>query len=366
MVSLKILLVEDSESDIDTCKNSIKVFERQNGSKVELTVSKSLTEANDLLDNSFDGAIVDLKLGNALSEENYDGNEVIKQIYENFRIPVAILTGTPEQVEESQFRNLGVFKKGEISYNDLITRFNSIYKTGLTHILGGRGRIEQAMNKVFWNNLIPNINSWEAQVTRGEATEDALLRFTLNHLFEFIDHDTEKCLPEEMYVSPPISGHLRTGSIVKAKESDEYYMVLTPACDLVLRAGVCKAEKYLFCHIDSFIPVRDKVLSNYTLKTTEQKRDALKNLISNNYSLFYHWLPSTTFFGGGFINFRKTSALFPKDYERDFDKPLVQVSNHFIKDIVARFSTYYARQGQPDFDFKNLSKRLFKEFEAKP
>ncbi|MFQ2549269.1 hypothetical protein ACK305_18520, partial [Aeromonas caviae] len=33
-----------------------------------------------------------------------------------------------------------------------------------------------------------------------------------------------------------------------------------------------------------------------------------------------------------------------------YDKPLIQISPAFVKDIVSRFSSYYARQGQPDID----------------
>ena len=29
----------------------------------------------------------------------------------------------------------------------------------------------------------------------------------------------------------------------------------------------------------------------------------------------------------------------------------IQISPSFVKDIVARFSSYYARQGQPNIDF---------------
>lgn len=37
-----------------------------------------------------------------------------------------------------------------------------------------------------------------------------------------------------------------------------------------------------------------------------------------------------------------------------FENPSVQISSLFLKDIVARFSSYYARQGQPDIDYEKV------------
>ena len=66
----------------------------------------------------------------------------------------------------------------------------------------------------------------------------------------------------------------------------------------------------------------------------------------------------TSLFEGGIINFRKVNTYKPKDFDSKFDKPLVQISMAFTKDIVSRFSSYYSRQGQPDFDFDTLTEEL--------
>ena len=46
------------------------------------------------------------------------------------------------------------------------------------------------------------------------------------------------------------------------------------------------------------------------------------------------------------------------DFSSSFEEPIIQVSMHFVKDIVARFSSYFARQGQPDFDCKFIAKKM--------
>jgi len=84
----------------------------------------------------------------------------------------------------------------------------------------------------------------------------------------------------------------------------------------------------------------------------------LTQVTQNNYSNYYHFLPQTASFEGGVIDFRKIETYKPTEFYSKFQSPIVQICMAFIKDIVARFSSYYARQGQPDFDFDFLSKEL--------
>ena len=74
--------------------------------------------------------------------------------------------------------------------------------------------------------------------------------------------------------------------------------------------------------------------------------------LANNNRQYRHWLPPTKFFEGGVVNFRKLKTLHKKDFKEQFEKPYIQISPPFVKDIVSRFSAYYARQGQPDIDNK--------------
>lgn len=90
----------------------------------------------------------------------------------------------------------------------------------------------------------------------------------------------------------------------------------------------------------------------------QNAENLLTQLPQNNYSNFYHYLPQTSKFEGGIIDFRKIDTYKPTDFKSNFGDPDVQISMAFTKDIVARFSSYYARQGQPDFDFDTLADDL--------
>src|SRR5262245_29764778 len=109
MMPFKLLVVEDSAQDLETCKASIARYKSQKQRQIELVECTSMDQVANTIDNTFDGAIVDLKLAKAGNE----GTQVIKRIVESyFRIPIAVFTGTPDSVDR-HFSYVGIFKKGE-------------------------------------------------------------------------------------------------------------------------------------------------------------------------------------------------------------------------------------------------------------
>ncbi len=204
---------------------------------------------------------------------------------------------------------------------------------------------------MFRRNLLPQRNKWIEYGERekdSSRTERALLRHTLNHLLCLLDDGSEKCFPEEVYIHPPMNPQLSTGSIVKCRTSETYFVVMNPACDLVVRDdGKFKTNRILVGEIESqasLFPVPPAgALSN-------NKMGDLKRAYQNKWTNYHHWLPKTDFFEGGFINFRKIKSFTQDDFNEKFKESESQISPSFVKDIVSRFSSYYARQGQPDID----------------
>ncbi len=352
MDKLQLLIVEDEESDLEACRDTIERYQTQQQCRIEVTECcdlENVKEAFGRLENCFDGAIIDLTLGG----NNSGGNQVVRQIKESyFRIPTFILTGTPGDVDPSD-AYIEVLKKGEVEYAELLDRFRKIYRTGLTRIMGGRGIIEQNLYEVFRNNLLPQRSKWEEYGEKDSSrTEKALLRHTLNHLLQLLDDDGEKCFPEEVYLHPPLTDAIRTGSIVRQKDSGSWFVVMNPACDLVIRDdSECNTDKVLLVEID----LHSVVLKDYPdTNLSNSKRDKWQRAFKNNKASYYHWLPQTSFFVGGFLNFRKLTSLSGEKFHVQFEKPKTHISLPFVKNIIARFSAYYARQGQPDIDFEQF------------
>ena len=172
---------------------------------------------------------------------------------------------------------------------------------------------------------------------------------------EYNNPEEPPSFPEEVYLYPPLLDKITTGSIVK--NDDKWFVVLSPACDLVPRKK--KNTKF---NTDSILLVEmereDTTVANVLCGNsgTKDKKNRLTRLCTNRYT-YYHWLPKTKFldkeplnFAGGFLNFRKLQTVEANDFVEAFGSPRIQIAPSFVKDIVARFSSFYARQGQPDID----------------
>lgn len=358
MSNFKLLIVEDSQKEID--ENFLPTlfrFNKQKQVEIEHETALTLHDAMEKLDGTYDGVTLDLKLVRPDGSGNDSGNDAIREIHAKYRIPIAVVTATPLDVSDEFSPFVEVFLRDD-GFDAPLEYLLHIYSTGLTKIMGGRGKIETAMDQIFWNNIIPHINSWTAHA-QVENIEGVFLRYVVSHIHELLEDDGH-ALPQEMYVSPPISSTLRTGSILKKKNVEEYAVVLTPPCDLVIRGnGECKTDKILICDIQDFEELKKSALDGITNATKRINR--LEKILKNNESDYYHWLPKSSVFVGGVVNFRWISSLSKHDINELYEVPAVQITSPFIKDLLSRFSGYYARQGQPDFDVKKLAEEMEQE-----
>ncbi|MDD4111893.1 MAG: response regulator [Herbinix sp.] len=352
MDTYRFLLVEDSSGDVTACLDTVQ---RMNAEKPDNSVSVEVADTFDLalekLNNPYDGVIIDIKLGDKNS-----GNDVIRTVTQTYRIPVAVMTGTPDTILE-EGSPICIYKKGEITYEDIIESLIKISKTGLFKVIGGKGIIEETMLRVFWKNLYPKIDVWQKMKEEGVDTETILLRYAIAHIHELLDENMPLYSTEEVYIQPPLTSKIRTGCILKNKKDELYYIVLSPPCDLAIHNGRCKTDRIMLCEIDDY-----RIVSREAIGTAgeSKRKKALLPAIKNNDKEYYHWLPKNTVFEGGYINFRKVINYSPDELSEEFYSPELRVQDSIVKDILSRFSAYYARQGQPDFDFDKEADNIIK------
>jgi hypothetical protein len=180
------------------------------------------------------------------------------------------------------------------------------------------------------------------------------------HVVEFLNRNEcgefELYHPNETYIIPPIDiNKILTGDILKDKRDSISFIVLTPLCDFAYN----KAERIIICQIESLTKsILQKKLKLIKKNTeTEKNTTDVKNIIKNNYSNKYYFLPKTDKFDGGLINFQKVSSLRSKQIQEQFYKTAT-ISHYFIKDIISKFSYYYSRQGSPDYDIMKILKEM--------
>ena len=386
MNNMTLILIEDNVEETQSCQNAVKDFNDDHKDKkwcIRLETYTNIENASKALENSyFDGAIIDMKLADSGNE----GNQALDVIRKHLkRIPVAIYTGTPDVADVTDIPSIGLFKKADITYGQLIYKFWDIYKTGLTKIMGGKGQIEQSLSQIFIKYLLPKISpeptvseksNWVSYAEEDpDNTEKALLRYTLNHLIHELYKSSENCYPDEMYIHLPNleldQVKVDTGCILKNKDNNKFYIVLSPACDLAEReGGECNTDRALLVEIqmledilcdDYFISnchggkkLKKRQRSNLESQGEYLSKQQDKDLIKyqrNTKNLYYCWLPKTSCFNNGaVINFRRVSTYSQEELDNSFNSPVIQVASPFLKDIISRFSSYYARQGQPDIN----------------
>lgn len=351
MNQLKILFVEDDKDQQEAFKDSVEVFNQTNDQKVVYEIAEDTKEALSKIDVSYHGAIVDL----LLQGNQQGGNELVKILYDDefFKIPIIFVTAFRDSVIEHP-SVIDVRSRDKGDYKSDLHLFQQIRDIGITHILGRTGLIEQHLREVLFKNILPQRDTWIAygetyKDTDPKRIERALLRYTLNHLFQHLEEDNECCFPEEFYLYPPVTDKITTGSVVKEKATNQQFVVLSPACDLVIRkSGEFKTDDILLVEIEKEMEIVNVALNGIT--RNQKKKDKLKDVANNNYRNYYHWLPPAYSFDGGFLNFRKLRTPNKTVFSEKYEEPSIQISPFFVKDIVSRFSSFYARQGQPDID----------------
>ena len=351
----KILLIEDSESDFSACQDTVNMMnDEYQDRKLELTIAETYQKAIEILNDQFHGVIVDIKLDNGNS-----GNDILRTIISQYRIPVAVMAGTPDTYLQEN-SPIVVYIKGRDQYKDIINNLIESYDTGLFDVIGGRGILEETMNQIFWGNLYPQNNVWLELRKEGYDTKRILLRYAISHIQELLDYEVPSYVTHEMYIKPPINKSIKTGTILKSKKDGKYNIVLSPPCDLAIHNDNMKTDTVMICEIES----EEKVCKEVIGITGERKRvKVLLPAIKNNYKDYYHWLPQNELFEGGYVNFRYVLNYSPEELKEEFEESRLHLTSFFVKDILSRFSAYYARQGQPDFEFEIEAKKILEKYD---
>lgn len=351
-MSLSLLIVEDDTNVIKLYQKEILEWndEETTSVKISPTIAKNKIEAELALKSSyFDAAIIDIRLDNYQTNKT-EGNEVLDIIYEKIRFPTYVFSSNIQELHEKYDRNhfISKYARDSIQFNDLLLRIVKRFSTGITNILGQRGKLEEALDRVFWHHLPDAISHWEESSLDASTKEKQLLRYTLSHLLEMLatgeDGAEDKRNRAEIYIYPPIKKSPAAGLVCKRKDNNRYAMVITPSCDLAQK----KADFIQLVDIISFHEIRS-ILN----KTGEKRNHEIRNYVSNGKNRF-HFLPHFSDIPPCVVDFQRISVIDTNSFSSLYE-PVCSISTFFYKDIAGRFSAYYSRQGSPDFDFGLVS-----------
>lgn len=355
---MNLLIVENEKEQVQLYTDVIDSFNKAHGTKIIPFPMYNLEDGkNALLSSDYDAAIIDLKLSSNSIE--LEGMEIVNSIIENLRFPVFIVSGSIGQIENPEN---ALFKKRlrDGDFKIVLRELTDIYDTGIINILGKRGKINDYLNTIFWSHLSTSMDVWIDDTSRTpQEKQKSLLRYTLLHIQEYLELSEESGFedyhPAEIYITPTVKPNVYTGDIVVENKTGFNYIVLTPSCDL----AQAKAKDILLAAIEKedigLLSEKINILrkKNATPEILAETEKALKALINNSYSNKYHFLPKYKHINSGLINFQKINSIRVKDFTKNFTR-IAAINSSFTKDIVARFSYYYSRQGSPDFDLEEI------------
>ena len=361
---LKILVVEDDKSVIEIYNRAIKTHNRTQVD-YEFTIEAVNNQQDAILclsslDNIYHGAIIDLDLAGKGGEDD-SGRAIIDIIKNRLRFPVFVISGTIHNLneEEKQENDLYRVVDRDDSNFDFIDEFRKIHSTGITDILNRTGKIEEYMNIIYWQHLSTSLKPWIEETDRSnEEKKQSLIRYFIFHLQEYLDLSTEAdeefsdYFPAEFFITGPVKSKMFTGDVFTYNNFK--YVVITPACDF----GNSKVDRVLCLKINDLNQISDKFISS---NMTSSAKKELKPLLTNNKPR-YHFIPSLYFknisHDAGIIDFQNQVSF---EYEEVTDSSKVEriatISQPFLKDLIERYSRYYARQGAPNISRKQLEDR---------
>jgi len=353
------LIVDDSDTDLNSCELAVHDINTSSNKKINLLRAKSSEEYHAILERErVDGAIIDIQL----KEGDYkDGNDIIKNIVGKYRIPIAIVTGNPQEIGPEY----GCIKQyiKPYRYSEVINELVESRKTPLFRVLRSEGIIEEMLLEIFWKTLCPNFKTLET--LPKDRADRIILRNVMAYLEELLDRKDSSFHQEEIYLQPLFDDRTRTGWIVCKNTTKEKYIVLSPPCDLEVYSGETKTDCVVLCEIENTEKTCHKSCDKKRQKDNKEpnKSDVetiVKHLLNNGHE-YCHYLPKNSLFEGGLINFRMVSSVSVGKLKEEY-RVEVRVHDSFVKEIMRRFSSYFARQGQPNLDNKSEISRITKEY----
>lgn len=363
MIEIKLLILDDDEQVTDSYDEVIKRINRDDESlNYKIYIANTLSQAKEYIKyNKLDTAVIDLNLCRDASDmSNADGNKAIEEIMNHFRMPIFIISGELGKLEAKyENNNLIKTKTRDDSIGDVFKiDIPHVYNSKSMQYFSRNGHLEQKINDFYWNHLEKTLDSWsEAAQSNLENFDTILSRHTVSCLNEqlYVNGNIgsfDKYHPGEMYIMPPIKKHYHTGDIIK--KDNELFIILNPACDIVNKDNL---NYYILVRVvgfDALNMLQEKINHETSAsdlfynRLNQSGKTRYKDCKLNKKDRF-HYLPPFDIFEDKLIDFQQIENI--EKIEIDSFSREASISSPFLKDIIARFSQYYARQGQPNLLF---------------
>jgi hypothetical protein len=362
-MELKCLMVDDDSTVTTNFSDVINEVEFKNFSFILETENDFDVGLEKIKLGNYDLVILDLCRGEP-TESNGDkmGETILDEIRKECFIPVIFFTGLVQHVSHLESPFIRVICKTSGGNQQIIDQINDLVNQKLISLRKNLKQfIDKKMKEYFWDFLQVN---WEKIKNFNDdiSLSYLLIRRLSNSMskegaIKLLDDPNilpNKVHPMEFYVYPPLDNTIyENGSILK-KDAD-FYLVLTPSCDLILRNGDRKAKNIMLIKTTKLSQMQEYV--DYSSNKSSTNKDKLLRLIEGRKSDQYFFLPGTPFINDLIINFQNIVMI--EENTLNLYTIIAKLDYPYGESCLASFVRYYNRIGYPDLDSKYVLSKLF-------
>lgn len=357
METIKILFIEDDASQRELFNDAVGNFRTNQanaGYSLDITSRNSVdADAYKSLLQWVDFLIVDLRIPN-----EWDGNGIIDVIRGANIVPISVVTWhRGELTDQNETVFYRIYDKwswtGNI-YDQVLGDIRELYDTSFSKVLWRHGKTNEILKSLVWGSGLNNIKEWSKFNNLGKA-EKSLSRHIISYLHHALSEDYSDFHTEETYLKNLSTVPIYDTWVILEKDGNNY-IILTPACDLAhgdpdyLIAKISPPQSTStrdMTELDSLWALCNETEDANRSQKIEDFRNKMQKLTRSD-AKRTRFLPRSSFFPGGFINFQKIQVV-QSNKINEYNIVCI-LSPLFLKDIVADFWYYYGRQGQPDLD----------------
>ena len=356
---LRLLYVED---DVDNQKDLKDVLSGRKVNDYSIIVDCE-SSFEDAIEKSqgYHIVILDLYKGPAIKGGEDAGSKVFEKVRNAFFVPIIFYSGNIGVIKDLKSQVVGVASKGGdvdelISEIERLTRHNLPFLKERIHEC-----IEDEFRKYFWDviqeqsdKFIPDANDFSLGYMLLRNFADSLSKDNIKRIVcdETIKED--KVHPMEFYIYPINDSHeVENGEILREKDGDDIFVVLTPSCDFVERFK--KNGESEGRAVDKILIVKAKPLGeseeykSFANSRNKDNTDKLKRLINASRGDRYFFLPKTPFIDNRVVDFQLSSTISYNELKTQFIR-IAKLDNPYAQSMVSSFIRYYDRIGFPDID----------------
>lgn len=351
--TIKILYVDD---DIENFNDLKDVLNGKTINGYEITID-SETYFEHAVEKSleYNLIILDLFKGNAMSGGVDKGSAIYDSIRSSIFVPIIFYSANPASVAHLRSQVLGVANKLDdiaslLSEIERLTKHNLPLLKGKVHAF-----IEDEFKKYFWGTIQPKNN-----IFKPEADDLSLGYMLLRNMADTLSRDNirqllgddtikeDKVHPMEFYIYPTdTTTEYQTGEIIKNKETDEIFVILTPSCDFIKR-GTSERKVDHILLLKTILLTETKEYKRYN-KDKGKYTESLKQFINSSKGDRYFFLPQTPFIENRVIDFQNKEIVSYEQLCANFER-IAKLDNPYAQSMSATYTRYYNRIGFPDID----------------